>query len=306
LEEDVFVRLDEIDAPKIQLRPVRKYSVDYFELVDSIKKDGILQPILIRKKEGRYVVVEGNWRYSAAKDAGLTEIPCLLREFTDDEVMIIQLKTQAIRPETLMVEYSDRINAIMDSKNTSLAELAVLINKSVAWVRKVMGLRKLISSAREMVDRDEITLCNAVALSKLPRELQPNFLTSAVTCRVIDFQDMTRKALRDWRMCSQQDRTRWSEYQAGNTVGYFRRWNELKEEVRTNLNAGLVLKRMEAKTPMEGWRACLAWLYHLDPASLEEQCVSNSMTANKPISYAQRRKDNRMLLETLTTEITNG
>jgi ParB/RepB/Spo0J family partition protein len=302
----MLVKLADIDAPKIQLRPVRKNSVDYFELVDSIKKDGILQPILIRRKEGRYVVVEGNWRYHAAKDAGLTEIPCLLREFTDDEVLIIQLKTQAIRPETMMVEYSDRINVILESKDTSLAELAVLLNKSTSWVRRVMGLKRLSRTAREMVNRDEITLCNAVALSKLPRELQPNFLTFAVTCKVTEFQDMTRKALRDWRMCSQQDRTKWSEYRANNTVGYFRTWRELKEEVRTNLKAREVIKQMDAKTPLEGWRACLAWLYHLDPSSLDDQNAVNENTLGKLISYKQRRKDNRMLLENLTkTEIDN-
>jgi ParB/RepB/Spo0J family partition protein len=302
----MLVKLADIDAPKIQLRPVRRHSVDYYELVDSIKRDGILQPILIRQKEGRYVVVEGNWRYHAAKDAGLVEIPCLLREFTDEEVMVIQLKTQALRPETSMVEYSTRINAILDSKSMSLVELSVHINKNVQWVRRVMGLSRLSKTAREMVDRNEITLCNAVALSKLPRELQPNFLTFAVTCKVIEFQDMTRKALRDWRMCSQQDRTKWSEHSSYNTTGYFRGWKELKEEVRTHHNEVKVLKRLEAVTPSDGWRCCMAWLYHLDPESLEEQNVKSARAGKRKISYVQRRKDNRTLLENLTTEITNG
>ena len=94
------IDIELIKPPRIQLRPVLKGTVDYHELMDSMKKDGVLQPILVRPIGDHYEVVEGNWRYHAAVDIGLREIPCLVKELTDADIEVIQLKTNSIRPET--------------------------------------------------------------------------------------------------------------------------------------------------------------------------------------------------------------
>jgi len=297
------IPMADIRPPKIQLRPVRKSSVEYYELLDSVRMDGILQPILVRPKGEHYEVVEGNWRYHAAKDAGLSDMPCLVKAYTDDQMKVVQLKANAIRPQTQMAEYALRLNELMDSQDLSLGELARLVNKGAPWVRKILSLRRLCLEARKMVDRGEISVTKAAILATLPRTMQDNFLPFAVVETIPKFREMIRLALSEFRQCCQRDRTAWSEYRAAHAVAYLRQMNEIEEEVQSRRAAGHTLKRVEAKTPMDGWRACLAWLLHLDPESLAYQEAEKENYGSKSLKFEARRKSNRMLLKELRSNL---
>jgi len=295
----MLIPVDKILAPKIQLRLVNKSSVDYFELRDSVRLDGILQPLLVRPLGDKYEVVEGNWRLSAAKELGLPEIPCLVKDYTDDEVEVIQLKTNAIRPKTGMADFANRLHDLMDRRKLTLAELAALVNKGVPWLRTVLTLRRLLPEAKKMVDRGEISVKNAAALAKLPHKIQKNFVPHAVTTKGKEFEEIIRVAIKDWREFCQGNRLDWSEYRAQHATAYLRQMHEITAEADNRKAAGLVLLKMGAKTPMDGWRACMAWLLHLDPDSFDNQTKEKGGGLSKQLVYEDRRRENRKLINNL-------
>jgi ParB/RepB/Spo0J family partition protein len=293
------IALTLIKAPKIQLRPVRKKTVDYHELLYSVKKDGILQPILVRPSGDAYEVVEGNWRRSAAIDAGLETIPCLVRKFTDDEVMLIQLKANAIRPATTKSEYAVRLQKIMKDKEYTVSEMVRLLNKDAKWIRRMLRLNNLDANTRRMVDRGEIQITNAYQLAKLPEVMRAKFIPQAVTLPTKEFSEYCRMALKDWREFCQKDKMGWSDYKSGHVVGFLRQKKELDDEVRTRDAARRVLKATDANTPMDGWRACMAWLLHLDPESVSTQEFAKEGHSGRRQKMSDLRKQNRVYLEEL-------
>ena len=98
----------------MQLRPVDKRTVEYRELKDSIKEHGLWQPILVRPVPGSnlspsYEVVDGFYRYNCCKELRLESIPCLIRELTDKEVLIVQIQTNAVRLETDPIDFARQL-----------------------------------------------------------------------------------------------------------------------------------------------------------------------------------------------------
>lgn len=297
-----FVSLDKLKAPKIQLRPVRKTSVQYHELLDSIKVDGLLQPILARPRhdeEGAYEVVEGNWRRAACIDAGLSKVPCLIKDLSNDQVALIQLKTNAIRPETTRSEYAARLKKLMDDNHYTIPQMVRLINKDANWIRRILRLNRLSNDVKKMVDRGEISIVNAYELVKLPPKLREKFVPQAVVLPCKDFKEMVRASLKDWREFCQRDKIGWIEYKSDNVVGFLRTMKEFNAEVKTRMAADRVLKRMDAKTPLDGWKACLAWMLHLDPESAEKQEFAKEGHRGKAFRLKELRKQNRIYLKEL-------
>lgn len=296
----MLIPIENIRQAKIQLRPVLKQTVEYHELLNSIKVDGILQPILVRPVEGdSYEVIEGNWRYHAATDAGLSEMPCLVREATDEEVEVIQVKAQAIRPETPKSELAKRLHLLMERRDMSIGQLSRLTTKAPNWIRKILSLTRLLPEAQKMVDRGEITMRNAVALGRLKKPLQVNFLAHAVILSPTDFEEMVRRAVKDYRQCAQQDMTTWLDYRDSHYVAYLRQLKEIEDEIKCNRAALRSIRKLEATTPLDGWRACLTWIYHIDPDSLSKQKAEKEVLKTRRLSFDERRKHNEFTLKEL-------
>jgi hypothetical protein len=150
-----------------------------------------------------------------------------------------------------------------------------------------------------MIDRGEITISNAHELAKLPPKLREKFIPQAVTLPFPEFQEMCRDALKDWREFCQRDKIGWSEYKSSHVVGFLRQKKELDAEVKTRAAAGSVLRKTDAKTPMDGWRACLAWLLHLDPESLAQQEFAKEDYCQRSLKLKALRKQNRIYLKEL-------
>lgn len=293
------IQLSKIRPPKELFRPVRKDTVEYHELLNSVKVDGILQPILVRPVGDLYEVVEGNWRFCAALDASLTEIPCLVRECTDREVEVLQLKAQAIRPETAKSDFAIRLKTLMLRDNLTMAQLGKLVSKSTSWVSRMLSLTNLSPPVRKMVDRGEISLQNADTLSRIPATIRGNFTQFAVMQTSREFEDIARRAIKDVRECSQQDTTAWAEYRDSHYVAYLRQLSEVRAEASSNRASGRILRKLEAATPLDGWVACLAWLLHIDPDSLGAQKAEKEAHYLKRLKFEARKKRNEELLKEL-------
>lgn len=160
------------------------------EMVDSVKQYGVLVPALVRPKaDGGYEMVAGHRRKCAAMLAGITEMPCIVRNLTDDEATIIMvdsnLQRETILPSEKAFAYKMKLEAMkrqgqrsdltstpLVSKSRSNEELGQKNGDSREQVRRFIRLTELIPSVLDMVDSGKIAFRPAVELSYLSKEQQ--------------------------------------------------------------------------------------------------------------------------------------
>ena len=258
----------EILKPKLALRPVRRNSVEYIELVQSIRKDGILQPILVRPTEEGYEVVEGWHRLEASKEAGLTMIPCIVREMSDKEVLVTQVKCNSIRPVTNKFEYAKRLKHLMEEGYT-LAQLSQLIDKSPEWIREQLQLNRLADDLRHYMTDNKISMKAALALSNLPVELQRKFIDDALKMPAAEFEARAKSALRDFKAYMINKRE--EDLKKGGLEPRIRPQSIVRKEAFDLSNGRDIIKKEQLSTAQEGWEACLAWLFRLDKSTIEKR-----------------------------------
>lgn len=163
------------------------------EMIDSVKQYGVLVPALVRPKaDGGYEMVAGHRRKCAATLAGITEMPCIVRNLTDDEATIIMvdsnLQRETILPSEKAFAYkmkleamkrqgqrSDLTSAPLEPKlkgSRSNEELAASSPDSRSQIQRFIRLTELIPSVLDMVDSGKIAFRPAVELSYLSKEQQ--------------------------------------------------------------------------------------------------------------------------------------
>ena len=160
------------------------------EMADSVKQYGVLVPALVRPKaNGGYEMVAGHRRKCAATLVGITEMPCIVRNLTDDEATIIMvdsnLQRETILPSEKAFAYKMKLEAIkrqgqrsdltstpLVSKSRSNEELGQKNGDSREQVRRYIRLTELIPSILDMVDSGKIAFRPAVELSYLSKEQQ--------------------------------------------------------------------------------------------------------------------------------------
>ena len=169
------------------------------EMVESVRKYGVLVPALVRPKEdGGYEMVAGHRRKFAAALAELTEIPCIVRNLTDDEATIIMvdsnLQRETILPSEKAFAYKMKLDAMkrqgqrsdltsrpLDTKSRSDEQLAKDSPDSARQIQRFIRLTELIPSVLQMVDDGKIAFRPAVELSYLSKEQQES-LYSTMEC----------------------------------------------------------------------------------------------------------------------------
>ena len=169
-----------------------------FELVSSIKEEGILTPVLVRPLEdGKYEMISGHRRKRACEIAGITEIDARVMDLTRDEAVLMMVDSNLQREEVLPSEkaraYKMRLEALkrqgkrtdltcgpMDHKleigKKSRDYLAEEFNESPRQISRFIRLNELIPELLELVDEKRIALRPAVEISYLPEEAQYNLL----------------------------------------------------------------------------------------------------------------------------------
>ena len=151
------------------------------EMVDSVRQYGVLVPALVRPKaDGGYEMVAGHRRKCAAMLAGITEMPCIIRNLTDDEATIIMVDSnwqrETLLPSEKAFAYKMKLEAMkrqgQRSKSRSNEELGQKNGDSREQVRRFIRLTELIPPVLDMVDSGKIAFRPAVELSYLSKEQQ--------------------------------------------------------------------------------------------------------------------------------------
>ena len=134
------------------------------QLSDSIKKFGVLQPIVVKKVDEHYEIVAGERRWRAARMAGLKEIPAVIQNFTEREVMEISLIENIQRENLNPVEEAKAFNKLITEYSLTQDELAERVSKSRTAITNSMRLLKLCEPVQNMLAEGKITAGHARAL----------------------------------------------------------------------------------------------------------------------------------------------
>lgn len=140
------------------------------ELSDSIKQNGVLQPILVRKKGDKYEIVAGERRYQASKLAGLKEIPAIIRDIDDAEVFQLALIENLQRSDLTPIEEARGYRKLLDTKGLTQEGLAKILSKSRSAIANTLRLMDLPREVQDMMEEGQITAGHARAILAVPTE----------------------------------------------------------------------------------------------------------------------------------------
>lgn len=293
------IPLSMIRENPVALRSVNRQSESYMGLVDSIRKDGVLNAIVVREvedpetKKVLYGLVDGLHRFSASQDAGLTHIPAQVRTFDDAETLEAQVLANVHKIETKPVEYSKQLMRILAQKPTlTVTELAGRLSKSPAWLGERLGLTKLIDPIQLLVDEGKVNLSNAYALAKLPSDEQPNFVDRAMTMSPQEFLPTAAARVKEIRDLKRQGR---DATPAGFIpVPHVRKIGELKDELTSKAVAHVLPKELGLTSVVDAFALGVQWSLHMDPASIQIAREKDD-ARKKEAEQAKLKRDNERL-----------
>ena len=168
-EEPTSISIKEIVANPYQPRKVFDKEL-LTELAASIKEHGIIQPLIVRKKEQHYELVAGERRLRAAQLAKLTEVPVLLRDYSDEQMMEIALVENIQRHNLNPIEEAEGIKKLMEACHLTQEQAAEKVGRSRVAVTNMLRLLNLPKSIQEDVSRETLTMGQVKPLLTLDKE----------------------------------------------------------------------------------------------------------------------------------------
>lgn len=142
------------------------------ELVESVKHSGVIQPLIVRKKGRQYEIVAGERRWRAAKEAGLSKVPVVVRDYDDATMMEVALVENMQRSDLDPLEEAKGIQNMMDALGLTQEEAAKKLGKSRVAVTNALRLLKLPPAVQELVSTGKLTAGQARPLLGLPQAAQ--------------------------------------------------------------------------------------------------------------------------------------
>lgn len=178
-DQIINVNLDELRSNPYQ--PRKNFDEESLnELASSIKEHGVFQPIIVKKSIKGYEIVAGERRVKASKIAGLTTIPAIVKDFTDEEMMEIALLENLQRENLSALEEAEAYNALKTKLNLTQEQLALKVGKSRSHITNMLGLLNLPNEIKDEVMKGEISMGHARVLSKLEDKNQAISLADKV------------------------------------------------------------------------------------------------------------------------------
>ena len=193
-EEITNVKISELRSNPYQPRQVFKKEA-LQELADSIKEHGVFQPIIIKKSIKGYEIIAGERRVKASQMAGLEEIPAIIRDFTDEEMMEIALLENLQRENLNPIEESRAYKKLIETLNITQEELAKKLGKSRSYITNMIGLQTLPDSIQDLISDNKMSMGHARVLSKLENENQQKELAEKIIndgMSVRDLENLTK------------------------------------------------------------------------------------------------------------------
>ena len=193
-EEIVEIPLEELRSNPYQPRVV--FDEDALnELAASIKEHGVFQPIIVKKSIKGYEIIAGERRVKASKLAGKKEIPAIIRNFDDTQMMEIALLENLQREDLNAIEESAAYKKLQETLALTQEELATRLGKSRSHITNMIGLLSLPQDIQKYIIEDKISMGHARVLSKLEDHNQQQTLANKIVdegISVRELEDLTK------------------------------------------------------------------------------------------------------------------
>ena len=179
LEEEIVKNAKSEDIVQININELRSNPYQprktfdqekLVELANSIKEFGVLEPIIVTKSIKGYEIVAGERRKKACELVGVEEIPAIIKEFSDEDMMQIALLENIQREDLTAIEEAEAYANLIKALNITQEELASRIGKSRSYITNMLGLLRLPDSVKNDVLNNLISMGHAKVLSKLEDE----------------------------------------------------------------------------------------------------------------------------------------
>jgi len=181
-EKELVIEMDIESLTPNLFQPRRSFGKEKMEeLKESIKKHGIIQPIIVRKMANGYEIVAGERRLKAAKEIGLKKIPAIIKTFNNEKSLEIALVENIQREDLNPVEQANAFKRLIDEFNLTQQELAEATGKSRALVANTIRLLKLNPEIQKNISEGKISFGHA----KLLLSIEDEEVQKAVCDRII-------------------------------------------------------------------------------------------------------------------------
>ena len=184
-ETSNLIALDKLISGKFQ--PRKNFNQDTLkELADSIKAQGIIQPILVRMiSNNQYEIIAGERRWQAAKIANLKEVPVIVKDISDSTALAMALIENIQREDLNVIEEARGIRRLIDEFNITHEEAAEAVGKSRTTVSNILRLLNLCEHAQKALETKKIEMGHARAILSL------SFIDQTKMCQKIINQQLT-------------------------------------------------------------------------------------------------------------------
>ena len=192
---EILVKINEVEPNREQ--PRKEFDEDsLMELADSIRQFGILQPLLVQKKKDYYEIIAGERRWRAAKLAGIKDVPIIVKNYTDQEIVEISLIENIQRENLNPIEEAQAYKRLLNEFSLKQDEVAERVSKSRTAVTNSMRLLKLDERVQQMIIDDMISTGHARALLAIEDKEQQYILANKVFDEKLSVRD-TEKLVKE-------------------------------------------------------------------------------------------------------------
>lgn len=150
------------------------------ELSTSIKENGLIQPIVVRKTKEGYQIIAGERRFRACKLADMTKVPCIIKEYDDKQVETLAVIENIQREDLSPLEEAKAYKSLLDTYQYSQQELAKVVGKKQSTIANKLRLLKLSDGVKDALDNRTITERHARAMVSLDQEKQETVLKEVI------------------------------------------------------------------------------------------------------------------------------
>lgn len=199
--EDTIVKEERNNATEIELSQIRSNPYQprkvfdeeaLNELADSIKVYGVVEPVILKKSVKGYEIVAGERRCKASKIAGLTTVPAIIKDFTDEEMMEIALLENIQREDLNPVDTAISISNILQVRDMTQEEFSKKFGKSRSYITNLLGLLNLPKSVQELVKNGKLSMSHARCLSKIDDEEKVINLANKIIKENLNVRDVEK------------------------------------------------------------------------------------------------------------------
>lgn len=180
--------IDRLDPAGDQPRSIFKEN-KLEELAQSIRHNGIIQPLVVRRKGERFEIIAGERRWRAAQKAGLHKIPCVIKDVSSENVLEISLIENIQREELNPIEEANAFKRLLEMRDLTQEEVARRVGKDRSSITNALRLLKLPIELQRMVEEEKLSMGHARALLSIDSALDQAALARQITSKSLSVRE---------------------------------------------------------------------------------------------------------------------